>query len=152
MNALTAKVHAVNETHKCANELYWKLTRFFRPYVGKAVLTKTGQILAKIQALMPELPDNKTITVYRHCSDYSLAWTVKACVNTDNITVYNEVTIYIADLSNGTITKLCESYQEAFCGRTDYTVDEVIANREAAAKAKKAYDEARAKCRLFENI
>jgi len=151
---LAAKIEAVNIAHVYAMQLWKELTEFFRPYVGTAVETKGGPLMAKIQAKLPIFANTHKLMVYRHVSNYSLAWTVKACVpyhseHGGDIAVYHEITVYIGDLQGQTLTKLCESYQEPPALRSDYTVEEVLANKAAAKKAKAAYEAARDKCYPF---
>jgi len=142
---LVAKVAAVNSAHKFANKLWYELTEFFRSYVGQKVLKQDGSLLAKIK--LPELPNTVPVSVYKHTSDYSLAWTVKTCQQSGkHHCVYYETTVYIGDLSKGVLTKLSESYQDPPAYRWNYTIEEVLANQQAAKDAKEAYDEARSKC------
>jgi hypothetical protein len=151
---LTAKVDAVNRAHAYAMQLWTELTEFFRPYVGTAVETKGGSLMAKIQAKFPTFPHTNELMVCRHVSSYSLAWTVRASTTYPtgdgySSAVYYETTIYIGDLSGQTLTKLCESYQEPPNLLSDYTVEKVLANQAAAKQAKKAYETARDKCYPF---
>jgi len=153
-NDLVAKVKAVNMANAYANELLAKLTEFFRPYVGKDILKNDGSLLAKIKGAMPDFPSDNDMSVYFHTSPYSLAWTVITCVSSPrqedySIAVYHETTVYIGDIQGKTLTKLCESYQDKPDFRSDYTVEEVLRDREEAKVAKEAYDKAKGKLYLF---
>src|SRR5581483_4429100 len=98
--ALKAKVKAVNAAHKHAIVLHQALTEVFRPLVGQQVLKATGDLLQKVEKL---LPPNLTqvglfgLHVYRHRSDYSLAWTVKTCEQIEGAgsCLYYEHTVYV---------------------------------------------------------
>lgn len=153
---LVAYVKAVNAAHAYAMKLFPMLTDIFRPWVGKQIETKGGPLLAKVDKLLPTFPSTHALQVFRHVTRYSLAWTVKACEVAEDpdeprygTAQYYEVTVYIGDMSNGVLTKLCESYQQPPNWRSDFTVEGVLAAREAAKKAKALYDEAESKCYPF---
>ncbi len=153
---LETRVRAANAANAYANDLWQKLTEIFRPFVGKQITAKSGQLLSKVEKLLPEFPCTPDLHVYRHVTNYSLAWTVKACEVAKDVVMghggianYWETTVYIGDLQGTVLSKLCESYQDKPIWRTDYTVEEVLANREAAKAAKKAYDDAKNNCYPF---
>ena len=120
---LAAQVAAINRANAVAAELFPVLTEIFRPLVGEAVVTKPGPLTARVTKLLPVFPNTTELSVYRHSSDYSLAWTVSARESYPtgegySSSVRHECTFYIGDLDHQVLTKLCESYQNPPTWRT----------------------------------
>jgi hypothetical protein len=137
---LRAKVAAVNRAHKYAIEIQPELIAIFAPFVGQKVM-KIGGLMEKFKKLLPEFPNTVPLSVYRHVSDYSLAWTVKTCESYgEHSCLYYEVTVYIGDLHHGVLTKVSNQSYEF---RTDYTKQEIEEKRQQYQKAKRAADDAR---------
>ncbi len=137
---LTARVAAVNKANAYANELYVKLADYFRPLVGQKILKADGSLLAKIEKDLPEMASGNELHVYRHRSEYSLAWTVKTCeFMPPHGCMYHETTVYVADLKGQTLGELSRPFE----ARSDYTVEGIEKLREAYETAKKAADNAR---------
>ena len=134
-----AHVRAVNMANAAAIELYPKLAELFRPLVGTKIEKVDGTLLAKIAMTLPEFPCTPALHVYKHTSNYSLAWSVKTCVSIPGYCVYYEATVYVGNMRNGVLTEL----SKPFSARTDYTADEVIQKRDVYEKAKQAADDAR---------
>lgn len=151
---LAAKVAARNNAHAYALKLFPVLAEFWAGYVGQKIENNDGTIAKRIKDKMPAFPETgKTqfeLSVYRHTSDYSLAWTVKACEchpgrnsrpgDTYQIANYYEVTVYVGDMRNGVLTAIKDAPTYL---RTDYTVEGVEKAREAYKVAKAAADAAR---------
>ena len=136
--ALNAKIVAVNRVNAEANRLHTLLTEAFAPYVSEKILKADGSLLAKysnLHIVLSRLPNSNSLRVFRHLSDYSLAWTVKACESLplSGGCIYHEQTIYIADLRGQYLEKL-----SAYHGplRTDFTADEIVGRREIYSAAK----------------
>lgn len=141
--------------------------------LGEKILKQSGQMLAKHLKLMPDLGQFKidekrgpfwfSLHVYRHMTDYSLAWTAKACVNgrhPDMVdekwgapdyssTCYRESTVYIGDMGGEGRQYLIKLTDPCDDRRTDYDYDQVKALRVAADVAKKASDDAVHACFPF---
>lgn len=138
---LAAKVKAVNRANGIAHELFPVLTAIFAPLVGKQIIKATGGLLAKYEKLLPEFPNTGYLRVYRHQSEYSLAWTVNTSEHDSiNTVLYHEVTFYVGELRGGVLERLSP---HPFVGRTDYTEHEIQEKRARYEAAKKAADEAR---------
>jgi len=137
---LTAKVAAVNRANEYAARLYAALVEKFGPLVGQKILKADGTLLAKYAGLVPDLPCSPDLHVYRHSSDYSLAWTVKTWTLLPHSCMYHEVTVYVGDLRGATLDKMTV---HPFTGRTDYSVEEITAKRLSAESAKRVADELR---------
>ena len=140
---LKAIVKAQNRAAERAISLYDELAAVFAPFVGKQVCKKDGPLMAKVEALLPKLENAPGLQVYRHASNYSLVWVVKACeqVEGKGCCEYREVSVYVGELwypHNGVLKSLCKRPDL----RHDHTPEEVEANREAVRKAKKALDAA----------
>lgn len=137
---LECKVKAVNAAHECGRMLFNELVEIFTPLVGEKVEKQDGDLLSKIKLLIPDFSDGDRMYVFKNHSKYSLSWTVKACcVAASNICIYHDISVYIGDLENGVLTKVYPSFD----ARSDYTVEEVIRNREAYFKARQIANDAR---------
>lgn len=141
---LAARVRIVNRAHETANALARVLRERFAPLVGKKIEKAGGQILEKYKGLLPEMPHDHNLMVYKHASNYSLAWTVKTSETVPMVGVghayYYEVTFYVGDLAGDTLKNIA-THETNF--RTDFTAAEVEANREAFKVAQKAFEDAR---------
>lgn len=137
---LAARVKAVNAAHACANELHRTLIDIFRPLVGVKLFKVDGSFLAKYLPLLPEFPNRHDLMVYRHRSDYSLAWTVKTCEQVVGAShcLYYETTIYVGEVSGVTLKNVNDPCDM----KTDYTAADIAAKREAYKAAKKVADDA----------
>jgi hypothetical protein len=145
--AMAARVKARNNANAEANRLYEVLAAIFAPLVGQKILKVDGQLLAKYAGLLPEFPSTNTLHVYRHSSDYSLAWCAKTCeFIPPHGCCYEEAMVYVADLS-GT------SLAETLCGnpeyRTDYTVEELVELRRIFKEKEKEFQTARSNLHPF---
>jgi hypothetical protein len=131
---LQAKVAAVNNAFTHAAEWHPKLSEVFKPFVGQKLEKADGQFLAKIQKLVPGLPNSVRFSVYRHISNYSLAYVVKTCemVPEEHGCEYFEVVMYVGKMQNGVLTAL----EPAPNGRTDWTAEEVKEKQATLRKAK----------------
>jgi len=138
---LTANVRAVNRANEYGATLYRTLAELFRPLVGTQVLKKDGTLLAKIKALLPELPCTAALHVYKHGSECGLAWVVKTSemIGDTCSCVYHESTVYVGDLQAGVLTAISTPFQ----GRTNYSVSEVEKARKRYEEARQAAEEAR---------
>lgn len=146
---LSAKVEAVNLANKTANEIYPILRKVFEPFMGQNITKNDGTLLARIVKLIPELPDSRAVTVYgKHSKhSYSVSFTVKTCVSYgEHSCTYYEIGVYICDVTNGVVTRFYDVDER----KTDYTVEDILAKREAARAAKKAYEDARSACFPFD--
>lgn len=142
VEALKAKVKAVNHCHEEANKLYDVLLPIFEPLLGCQLDKMDGTFLSKIDKLLPNLPPSPRLSVYRSTSEYSLAFTVKACENIADShgCLYYEITIYIGNMNDRTLTKLTDRPKPL---RTDFTEQEILDKRIAWRKARDAFDDAR---------
>jgi len=147
---LEARVRGVNAAHAYALQLCPVLRERFAPLVGQKVLKNDGTLMAKYTNLLPEFPYSHRLHVYKHTSEYSLAWTVKTCevdvVEGTGHAYYYETTVYVGDLSNGVLTKITP---HPYTGRTDHTVEGVVAVREEFEAARKVFDDARSALHPF---
>ena len=136
---LELRVAAVNAAHAYANELYTKLAPIFEQFVNQKVKKADGDLLEKIKKLLPVFPSDSHVHVQRNSSVYSLSWSVRVTTwNNGNVHKSHEATAYIADLSNGILTRIYNAPEL----RTNYSVEQVQAAREAYEVAKKAADQA----------
>jgi hypothetical protein len=139
-DTLAAKVTAINTANTYANQLYKPLANIFTLFIGDNILKADNTLLKKIETLLPEFPNTPRLHVYKHSSIYSLVWTVtSSCNYSDCSCVYHEADVYIGHLKKGILISL---YDEDPV-RADYTVEEVLAKREIAKKAREAYNKAK---------
>ena len=138
---LRTRIVAVNRANDYGNKLYRELTNIFRPLVGQKILKADGQLLAKYQPLLPHFPNTPQLHVYRHTSEYSLAWSVKTCeFMPPHSCMYHTVTVYVGDLRGDKLEKLSVN---SFEGRTDFTAEEILTKRADYEAAKRIADNAR---------
>lgn len=134
---LAMRVAAVNAANGAAWDLYHSLRDVFAPLVGEQVCKKDGGLLAKVERLLPSLPNSRELVVYRHPSEYHLAFVVRVSVIGDGSVQSHEVTVTVGTLEKGVLTGLAEPFK----GRSDWTVKEVMFKREAYWGAKRAAEE-----------
>lgn len=139
---LVAKVKAVNRANEEASKMFPLLAESLKPFLGKQVIKKEGGLLEKVKKVLPALPNDVRLQVFRHTLSCSLAWTVKTCemIGQTHTCLYHEVTVYVGELDRGVLVRF-ESHP--FNGRTDYTAEEVESLRAQYAAAKKLADIAR---------
>ncbi len=141
MSPLEAKVQAVNASREYGNKLFPILSAIFAPFVGQKIFKIDGSLLKKHHEAVEtlNLPYDHKLQAHRHSSDYSLAWTITARTTDEKgHSQSNTITIYIGDISNGVLTKMCTEPKY----RTDRTVEEVLEIREKLKIAKRAVSEA----------
>jgi hypothetical protein len=136
---LAAKVEVVNFVNIQAKFMYSRLVQFFTPLVGSLVCKKDGGLLAKVEKQLPKglFPNTSIFRIYRHSSEYHLAWTVWVSKSVNGCVGSHDVTVYVGRLTDGVLMELCES----FVGRMDWTPREVVAKREAYWAAKRAAED-----------
>lgn len=139
-NRLAAKVKAVNACHLAHNEWLEKLRQVFMPLVGQKILKADGTLLSSVAKLMPKLPNTVQLSIYRHTSNYSLAWTVKTCEDIDGSSgcLYYTTTFYVGELDGQVLSKIAE--WDVL--RYDYTVEEIELKRFHLKKCKEAVSQA----------
>jgi hypothetical protein len=143
---LTAKVIAVNRVNTVANDLYPKLVEAFKPYVGQKLFKAAGGFLKKIEEIVPSL-EYPEMQVYRHNSEYNIAWTVKTSEQDgDSTSLYYSTTIYIGNVSNGVLTDIMSRDET----RTDFTVEEIQGKQRVLQAAQDAYNKAKSALFPFE--
>lgn len=138
---LTARVKAANQAHAYAATLYANLFPIFSKFVGQKIVTAlTGDLLAKIKKLMPELENDRNLRVWRVSGDYSLAYGISVNEMVDDRScIYFETTVYFGSMQYGVLTKMTEFSPL----RYDYTVEEILQKRAEYEKAKKLADDAK---------
>ncbi len=135
-HALAAKVAAVNAANAYANELRPLLVAALAPFMGCKVEKVDGGLLNKVVAALPFMPSTVSLSVYRHRSNYSLAWTVKTCeLYGEHSCIYHETTVYVCDMENGVAKPLTGTVGTL---RTDYTEAEIFELRKLASAAREA--------------
>jgi len=150
---LEARVRGVNKAHDYANQLYSQLRAVFEPFVGQQIFKVDGTLLAKVKKLVDalNLPCTVSLHVYRHVSDYSLAYTVKTCevVPTEpgnyGTAYYYEITVYVGEIKGKILTKI----NKAPNFNTKNRASDVVEARERYKEAKKLADEAHSALYLF---
>jgi hypothetical protein len=141
MNALEAKVVAVNRANEFAIKLFRQMKEIFTPYVGKKVKKSNNcDLLETIKKSLPELPNSPSLHVFFGNGYYNLVWTVKASENYgDHFAIYHETDVIVGMTEGNILIELQDSPLEL---RADYTSQEVLDKREAYKKARKAAGQA----------
>ena len=137
---LEARVKGVNAANAFANELYPRLVSVFGSFIGEKITKVDGDLMQKVVKGIESLafPNTVKISVYRYRSDYSIVYVVKTCEQVDGIAYYHESSVYVGEMSNGVLTKLCNPPAL----KTDYNADVVAGLRVKHEAAKKAASEA----------
>jgi len=142
---LINKVNAINLANTLAMEVYKQLAPIFEPLVGTQIEKVTGGLFQKIKNILPEFQYSTKVQITRHVSNYSLAWNVRVCESAGDEVIYYDTMVYIGELRNCVLEKITPPYTH----RTDYTVEEVQAKRQALKEADKALDKARSALHPF---
>lgn len=132
MSKLAVQIEATNIGHKRANELYKELVEIFRPLVGQKIQKADGNLLAKVEKLMPKIGYTHKLHVYKNVSRWSLSYVVKACVSYGETCVYDETTVYIGTVDGDTLIRISD-YEEKRC---DYTLEEIQQKRKEHKRIK----------------
>jgi len=151
--ALAAKVAAQNEANAVANQHTPALLAALSPFMGKNVCKVTGELLAKVKAALPALPDysnNRDVSCWVSTGHgYSITLNVKTCHGQRKKDYtgahYAETLVYLGELSNGELSKLYPFEPR----HTDYTEAEIIAARKEVNAAKDALSKAQGKLAGF---
>ena len=135
MTKLEARIEARNRGNKAATELYIALLPVMAPYVGKKIKNADGSLVAKLKNEVDNVlaPFRAKNQVYQGSFSYSLSFVVKVCIQSDGCAYYDEVSVYLGELSGAILSKVCEPYQR----KTDYKAEDVIKAREEVSRARK---------------
>jgi len=157
-NTLAARCAAFNRANTEANRLAPLYLAALAPFVGKQVIKAAGGFLEKVKAVFPKTAHPDTpgradgCTVWESSgAGYSLTFTVKTCELSASrspdcqIGNYAEACVYVAELSNGVLTKLCPLQPR----RTDYSPDQIAALRKEAERTREAARNAESACHPF---
>ncbi len=146
MNALEAKVKAVNEANRVAQEIYAILKPVVAKFVGCKILTASGEFTKEFAKALPNL-DFPDIQIYSQ-RKYNLSWSIKTCVSYSGTCVYHEVGAYFGSINN-------QILMDVDCvppdGRTNWTVEEIRQKREELKIAEEILDKIKSGLRPFEN-
>lgn len=136
---LAAKIKAVNLANATANRIKPHLTEIFKEFVGRRITKKDHSLLANVKEHLPASINDPNIWIDMPTAEHFLCWAVRASVGYSDIYVsYHELNVYIGSIENHVLVSLSD--QTPF--RTDYTLEEIIAKRQALADAKKALSQA----------
>lgn len=137
---LAAKVAGQNKVNAIANEYEKQLIKAFRPFVGTKILTHSG-IAARVKPHIPE-PFNTGVPMYgaslrtwRAPSTYSLYYELDVCERFENGDgcCYCKATAYVGEINGYDLAKVLEPQRPR---RTDYTIEEIKAKRQALREAR----------------
>jgi len=142
MNALEARVRAINKAHAIANELHPILTAVFSQHLGCKILKVDGSLLAAIQKQVESVlaPYEKRARIHRGRSNYTLNYTVNTCESdSQGHAKYYDIGVYIGEFENAgaVLTKLMPHDKPL---KTDYTVEDVLEARRQYKEAKELAD------------
>jgi len=151
--SLKAKIASENRVNALVNDYAPAIFNNAKDLVGKPVFKADGSL--RLDALkILDLPKvNHPDTLFLNRSKYNLSFTFKTCCQephenpafSDHCS-YAETTVYIGDVENGILVTLKDPEPPH---KTDYTLKEVRAAQAEAARAKEAYEKARAACFPF---
>lgn len=114
------------------------------PFSGKQVVKKAGGLLESVRKVLPPMPNEVSVSVFRLLSDYSLGWTVKTCESIEGTCgcLYYEFTVYVGRLRNNVLIGFEIGGVNA---RTDYTADEIEQKRVEFKQAQELADAAKSR-------
>ena len=145
---LAAKVAAQNEANETANSMYQKAVDAITPFLGKKICKDDGGLLEKVKAALPEVTGNQNEIngYYSTGHGYNLTINIRAYAASVSTrpgfgqhSFTGEAVLYIAEIRDGALTKICEPYIR----RTDYTETEIQDARRVFEEARKVFEEAR---------
>jgi hypothetical protein len=131
---LAAKVAGQNKVNAIANEYEKQLIEAFRPFVGTKILTHNG-LAARVKPHIPEPKANgASLRSYRASSTYSLYYELDVSESVgDYGCCYCKATAYVGELNGYNLAKVLDPQKPR---RTDYTVKEIKAKRQALREAR----------------
>ena len=139
---LSARVELVNQVRNLANNVvYPRFREAFTPFMGAKIYKADGSLVAKAKATANDLMgkiETRGISIYRYPSPYSLVYVIKGSTQVGHIAYYHEESVYLAEIEKGVMTKWYDP--PAF--PCDFSVDSVLAAREALKAAKEALSKA----------
>jgi hypothetical protein len=149
-STLQARVQARNLAAGYALLLQPLAIEAFRPLVGKKVIKAGNSIVAKYQRLVDALPLNplpiesgypQSLNIYRTSSNYTLGWTVRACVQVPgaSFNVYESVDFNVGELKGDVLESIAPPLQ----ARCDWNAQEIIRKRAAYRAAQRLADKCR---------
>lgn len=149
---LKCQIAAENRVNELINSIAPTIAESVKTLIGKPIFKADESLRADVIKVLniPELdpPDQ----IFFHRSKYNLAFTFKTCRQSPHENerfsdhcAYASTTVYFGDVDNNVLTEV-KSISPL---RTDYTYEEVVSLREAAAKAKKVYEAAKSACYPF---
>lgn len=136
---LKAYIVATNKANQYANELYEQLAPIFTPLVGLKIEKVNGSLLEKYKTLLPQFPNTPSFRIFRHFSEYNLAWNVEVMEKGNNSWETATDILYLADIKNHVLTRLYEHPQL----RTNYTYEEIQHKQEIYKQLKKDLQQAK---------
>jgi hypothetical protein len=145
---LAAKVAAVNLAHQVAKDLYPAFVAALTPFLGQKVQKADGTLLAKVEKVLPKLPNGPGLIAYVKSGKYNLTVGIRANENYGGIAMYHEVSLYVADVTSGGLggteqPGVLTRFYDAPDHRSDYTTAEIADLRRKYEAAKKIADAAK---------
>ncbi len=146
MSKLSARVKAVNNVNAAACSIFPLIAAALMPFIGKKVLKVDGSLVEKVKnQIAPLLPSTPSLSSFRNHLNNSLSWTIKTSETIDGIAMYAEAAIYVGEVEDGILKSIYTDSPFATGNvKTDYTVEDIMAKREACRLAKEAAREAEA--------
>jgi hypothetical protein len=150
---LDARVKAVNIANAAANEWTPRLRNLFRPLLGTKVLKADGTFIAKVKAMLPELPYRHDLRISRSGMGSFLSWVAYASVSCHGCSESAEALIPVGSFGNGWDNQadvLVTLYDEEFTLRTDWTAAELRALKVEYKAAEEQLEAVRRKLSPFD--
>ncbi len=127
---LAAKIAAKNRVNAAIKEKAPQIFAAIQPFLGKKVVLASGSMSAKFkEVLEPFLgwKEAEKLQIYTHSLGYSVALCFKTSENIEGRSscIYQESTVYFADLKDGVLTSFYPFAPENF--KSDYCLDEITA-------------------------
>lgn len=122
---LEGKVAARNRVNREANERVAAMLVALLPFVGQKVCKVTGELLQKVNDSLPQVPNEPNLAIfYSTGHGYSITARFKVSeIVEGGRSVYMEELVYLAELSNGILTKVLEFEPRTYNFTAQYVND-----------------------------
>lgn len=124
---LRAAIIAKNRVNTYIKTVAPSIFAVLKQFEGKKIILATGELSAKVrEALNPFLGNKENgIQVWKSSSGYSFSLNFKSSEHYSEFSVvYQESSVYFADLDNGILTKFYDFEPNYY--RSDYNLDEIL--------------------------
>lgn len=151
---LQASIVAKNRVNDYVKQYAPQIFADLKQFEGKKIVLASGELAAPVKKAIQgffgniQVGGGKTIQIYPNSLGYSLSLVFKSSENHSEFScVYQESSVYFADLNNGILTKFYEFTPENF--RSDYFLEEILLIQKELEEAEEKVSEIQGKLPAF---